>query len=215
MKLRLGRREVGPGAIHNNRYGPRSAPTITAIQRNAIYRQILDRLSEAGDLSSLVEPDNTTSVRRLAREVSDDLALILDGLGWGKTASGGAVELALPPDQLRRVFSRLRERATEQREAASLGPSGAQAPYERPDHHRDLRSGLGHPRRRVQRTRRMNSKLADRGAPEPRRARRKANGCRGARRRRATPCGRPFNSARGRSAHDLQARSVPLTGRSA
>jgi hypothetical protein len=42
----------------------------------------------------------------------------------------------------------------------------------------------------------VNSKLADRGVPEPGRARRKASSCGGARRRRATLSGRPSNVAR-------------------
>jgi hypothetical protein len=119
MRLRLGRRAAGPAATHNSRYGPQSAPTITAAQRNAVYQQILDHMSNAGDLSLLVEQGDLSAARRLAREVSDDLQLVLDGLGWGETTSGGGIDLDLPGEQLRRTFSRLRERAVEQREASS------------------------------------------------------------------------------------------------
>lgn len=126
--MRPWRRRCGPRpvAAHDSGDWSLRAPTITALQRNAIYRQILDRLNEVGYLSCLVEQDDLVAARRLAREVSDDLALILDGLGWGETASDGAVKLALPPEQLRRVFSRLREQATEQRRAVSLKPGGTQ-----------------------------------------------------------------------------------------
>jgi hypothetical protein len=61
--------------------------------------------------------------------VSDDLQLVLDGLGWGETVSGGGIDLDLPGEQLRRTFSRLRERAIEQREASSQ--EQAQTEYER------------------------------------------------------------------------------------
>lgn len=119
MKWHLSRRAKGPSAAHNSRYGTRSAPKISAAQRNAIYQQILDHMSNAGDLSLLVEQGDLSAARRLAREVSDDLQLVLDGLGWGETTSGGDVDLNLPAEQLRRTFSRLRERAVEQSEASS------------------------------------------------------------------------------------------------
>ena len=131
MRLRIGRRTPGPAAAHNSQYGPRSMPRITLTQRDAIHRQIIDRLSTAGDLSILVEQHDRAAARRLAREVADDLQLVLDGLGLGETSSDGEVELPLPPEQLRRTFSCLRERAVEEREASAQGQSGAQGPYER------------------------------------------------------------------------------------
>jgi hypothetical protein len=131
MRLRLGRRASGPAAAHDSRFGPRTTPTITPAQRDAIHRQIINRLSTAGDLSMLVEEQDRAAARRLAREVADDLQLVLDGLGLGETTTGGDVELRLPPEQLRRTFSRLRERAVEEQEAISQRPSEAKAPYER------------------------------------------------------------------------------------
>jgi len=131
MRLRLSRRVPGPAAAHRSQYGPQDPPTITSAQRDAVYRQILDRLRGAGDLSLLVEQDDLGAARRLAREVSDDLQLVLDALGWGETTSGGVVELALPGEQLRRTFTRLRERAVEHREASSQGAVPAPGPYER------------------------------------------------------------------------------------
>ncbi|MCW2987408.1 MAG: hypothetical protein JWM24_346 [Solirubrobacterales bacterium] len=114
MTLRPYRRKAGSVAAHNSRYGPQSAPKITSAQRDAVYRQILDHMGNAGDLSLLVEHGDLGAARRLAREVSDDLQLVLDALGWGETSSGGTVELDLPGEQLRRTFARLHERAVEQ-----------------------------------------------------------------------------------------------------
>jgi hypothetical protein len=131
MRLRLGRRTTGPAAAHNSRFGPSRGPTITPAQRDAIHRQIIDRLSTAGDLSILIEHQDREAARRFAREVADDLQLVLDGLSLGETTTGGDVELNFPPEQLRRTFSRLRERAVEQQEAISHRPSETQAPYER------------------------------------------------------------------------------------
>jgi hypothetical protein len=130
MRLGLNRRGAGPTAAHNSRYGPKSAPTITAPQRNAVYHQIVDHLSKAGDLSLLVERNDIDSARRLAREVADELQLVSDGLGWDE-ASGGDIDLDLPVEQLRRTFVRLRERAVEQREASSKELAQTQTPYER------------------------------------------------------------------------------------
>jgi hypothetical protein len=130
MRLRLTRRAAGPTAAHNSRYGPQEPPTITAAQRDALYRQILDRLRTADDLSLLVEQADPTAAKSLAREVTDDLQLVLDGLGWGETSNAG-VELDLPSAQLRRTFVRLRERAVERREASSQELADTQTPYER------------------------------------------------------------------------------------
>lgn len=130
MRLRLSRRGAGPAAAHNSQHGPRSAPTINAAQRDAIYQQILDHLSKAGDLALLVERNDLGAARRLAREVTDELQLVLDGIGWGE-ASDDNVDLDLPAEQLRRTFSRLRERAVEQREASSQELAETQTPYDR------------------------------------------------------------------------------------
>lgn len=130
MRLRLRRRTPGPAAAHDSRYGPQNPPTISAAQRDALYRQILDRLRTADDLSLLVEQNDPAAARSLAREVADDLQLVLDSLGWGETSNVG-VELDLPAAQLRRTFARLRQRAVEQREASSQALGDAQAPYER------------------------------------------------------------------------------------
>jgi hypothetical protein len=102
VRLRLGRRKAGP-ATHNSRYGPQTAPEISPAQRNAVYRQILDQMGNAGDLSLLIEHGDFGAARCLAREVSDDLQLVLDGLGWGETVSGGGIDLDLPGEQLRRT----------------------------------------------------------------------------------------------------------------
>ena len=129
MRLRPSRRTAGPAAAHHSQFGPRRAPKITSAQRDAVYRQILDQMASAGDLRLLIEQGDLGAAGRLAREVSDDLQLVSDALGWRETSSGGSVELDLPPEQLRRTFARLLERAIEDREASSQ--ELAEVPYER------------------------------------------------------------------------------------
>ena len=88
----------------------RSRPTITAEQRDALYDQILDRLSGIGDVWLAVCAENYDAVDRLAQTYADDLRLVLDDLGWGD-GPGGPIELSTPPDVLRRVLTRLRDAA--------------------------------------------------------------------------------------------------------
>jgi hypothetical protein len=84
---------------------------ITAAQRDALYDQLLDRLSGIGDIEVAIEAENYDDAERIGREYSDDLRLLLDDLGIGE-GDGEPVELTTPPEVLRRILPRLRERAT-------------------------------------------------------------------------------------------------------
>ena len=84
--------------------------TITPAQRDALYDQILDRLSGIGDIELAIQSENYDTAERLGREYSDDLRLLLDDLGFGH-GDGSPVALTSPPDVLRRVLPRLRELA--------------------------------------------------------------------------------------------------------
>jgi hypothetical protein len=85
--------------------------TITAAQRDALYDQLLDRLSGIGDIEVAIQAENYVDAERTGREYSDDLRLLLDDLGIGD-GNGEPVELSAPPEVLRRILPRLRERAT-------------------------------------------------------------------------------------------------------
>lgn len=89
---------------------------ITAAQRDALYDQILDRLSGIGDIELAIKAEKYRDAERLGREYCDDLRLLLDDLGLGE-GSGEPVVLATPPEVLRRTLPRLRELAD--RHAAS------------------------------------------------------------------------------------------------
>jgi hypothetical protein len=84
--------------------------TITSAQRDALYDQILDRLSGIGDIELAIQSGNYDAAERLGREYSDDLRLLLDDLGFGQR-DGRPVPLTSPPEVLRRVLPRLRELA--------------------------------------------------------------------------------------------------------
>jgi hypothetical protein len=85
--------------------------TITSEQRDALYGQILGRLSAIGDVWHAVVAKNWAAAERLGREFSDDLRLVLDDLGWDDGPGGETIELTTPPDVLRRVFTQPRDEA--------------------------------------------------------------------------------------------------------
>jgi hypothetical protein len=86
------------------------ALTITKAQRDALYDQILDRLSGIGDIETAIEAERYEDAERIGREYSDDLRLLLDDLGIGD-GDGEPVELTTPPQVLGRVLPRLRRSA--------------------------------------------------------------------------------------------------------
>lgn len=98
--------------------------TVTAAQRDALYDQILDRLSGIGDIEVAIQLENYGAAKRLAREYSDELRLLLDDLGFGEVSSE-SVALTSPPEVLRRVLPRLRGLA--ESHTASLEPEWAEA----------------------------------------------------------------------------------------
>jgi hypothetical protein len=85
MRLRRGSQTAGPTAAHNSRYGPQNTATITPAQRDAVYQQIHDRLSVAGNLSLLVEQNDLGAARRLAREVGRRPTAPLRGSRLGRS----------------------------------------------------------------------------------------------------------------------------------
>lgn len=98
--------------------------TITAAQRDALYDQIVDRLSGIGDIELAIQLENYDLAERLSREYSDDLRLLLEDLGFGE-GDGQAVELTVSPQVLRRVLPRMRDLAKDL--AASQEPEWAEA----------------------------------------------------------------------------------------
>jgi hypothetical protein len=87
---------------------------ITAAERDALYDELFVRLSGIDGIWLSAQVQDYEAADRLAREFSDDLRLILDDLGWGE-GGGEPLELTAPPDVIRRVVTRLRDRAETQR----------------------------------------------------------------------------------------------------
>ncbi len=89
--------------------------TISHAQRDAVYGQILDRLSGIEDIWLAASAGRFETADRLGREYCDELRLVVDDLGWGQGPGGGSIELTTEPDVLRRVFARLRDSAAAER----------------------------------------------------------------------------------------------------
>jgi hypothetical protein len=84
--------------------------TITAEQRDALYDQLLDRLSGIGDIEIAIQGEKFETAERLGQEFSDDLQLLVNDLGFGES-DGEPIELTSSPEVLRRALIRLRDLA--------------------------------------------------------------------------------------------------------
>ncbi len=116
--------------------------TISAEQRDALYDQILDRLSGIGDIEIAVKAGKFETAARLGREFSDDLRLLGDDVGFGDS-DGKPVALTTPPDVLERILPRMRD-AAEKLSASDRSRLVAEACTSVLD---ELGGGLGPPRR--------------------------------------------------------------------
>jgi hypothetical protein len=88
---------------------------ISGEQRDALYRELLTHLNGIDDLRLAIEEEDFEKADRLAREFSDDIRLILDGIGWGEQGPD-SVEIRIAPSDLRRIMTRLRDQAAERYE---------------------------------------------------------------------------------------------------
>jgi hypothetical protein len=80
--------------------------TISAVQRNAIYDDVLHDLTGIGDIFICLEQGDVASAQRMRRAYETDLCL-LDDLGWAARDPREDFELTLAPAVLARVCCRL------------------------------------------------------------------------------------------------------------
>ncbi|HET7455215.1 MAG TPA: hypothetical protein VFJ76_06810 [Solirubrobacterales bacterium] len=85
---------------------------VSRAHRDALYAELLTTLSELADLeacSAGTEAREIAKCERIGRRLSEAFRLIQDGgLGWGYPEVDEAVELTLPPAELRRIIERRR-----------------------------------------------------------------------------------------------------------
>lgn len=103
--------------------------TITAGERNALYGEIVVRLSGIDALYRAIQAEDFEQAERFGREYCDYLLVLLDDLGWGEVppAHPGDFELSTAPDVLHRVLERLHIAAASQLETDKHRTRGAQA----------------------------------------------------------------------------------------
>jgi hypothetical protein len=103
---------------------------ITAAERDALYEQIVVRLSGIDEVWIAVEAGDFERADQVGREFGDYLLLIGDDLGWGE-GSGEPLELTTPPEVLLRVCTRMRTRAEGEREQQEAERSEVQGREDR------------------------------------------------------------------------------------
>lgn len=99
---------------------------ISAAHRDALYDQLLEHLSHIEDLWLAVKAKNYHMATRMSQEYCDELHLIVDDLGWGDE-QGRSIELSAPPETLQRVFRRLHDLATGERDSQKVDLAEARA----------------------------------------------------------------------------------------
>jgi hypothetical protein len=85
---------------------------ITPAEREALLEQIHIRLTGIDDVWRTANADDWRQADQIAQGFSEDLRLAVDDLARG---CDEALELKTPPDVLKRVFTRLRDRAEDRR----------------------------------------------------------------------------------------------------
>ncbi len=88
---------------------------ITAEQRDALYDEVLERLGAIDDIRMAASRGMYEMADRFAREYTDELRLVLDDLGWGDGPGDEEIELTVPADVRRRLFTRFRDGAAGER----------------------------------------------------------------------------------------------------
>jgi hypothetical protein len=79
---------------------------VSRAHRDALYNELLTALAEVPDLRELSDsarPEDIERCERIGRRLDEVLRLIQGGLGWGYPEGDAAVELKLPPDELRPI----------------------------------------------------------------------------------------------------------------
>jgi hypothetical protein len=90
--------------------------TISGEQRDALYEELLDRLTGIDGVWLAIDEENDLEkADQRAREFAGYLRLIFEDLGWGDHGPP-LVELTMPPDELSQTISRLRVQAAERYE---------------------------------------------------------------------------------------------------
>lgn len=84
---------------------PKSTATISAGQREVLYRLVLDHLSGIDDLQLALDQRDFATAERLGIEFGEDLRLMED-LGWDKKLRDD-VDLTMAPEDLAEILKRL------------------------------------------------------------------------------------------------------------
>jgi hypothetical protein len=85
------------------------AVVLDRVQRDVLYRFVVGDLPDVSDIARELNYGHATEARRLRRRLDEDMRL-LDLLGWGERGGPESYEIALPAEEAKAIFSRLRAR---------------------------------------------------------------------------------------------------------
>ncbi len=105
---------------------------ITRNERNALYGEIVVRLSGIDAFYRSIQAEDFEKAEQLAREYSDYMLFLLTDLGWGESSAAHArvFELTTDPQVVYRVMGRLRVAAATQHETDKTRTRAARADEE-------------------------------------------------------------------------------------
>jgi hypothetical protein len=101
--------------------------TITAEQRDALYGEIVVRLSGIDAIHLALQDEDYDKAERLVREYSDYLLFLLNDLGWGESSATHDLHLTTAPEVLRRALGGLKASAARQLETDRSRTQAAKA----------------------------------------------------------------------------------------
>lgn len=118
--VELVRRQPVRGASEGFYFFPRrTINQITREERDALYEQVVTRLTGMDDVRVAAERGDFDAADRLAREYRDYLTVLVNDLGWGTVQQRERIMLVTPREVLRRFFRRILDSAGESRAAQS------------------------------------------------------------------------------------------------
>ncbi|HET7455066.1 MAG TPA: hypothetical protein VFJ76_06065 [Solirubrobacterales bacterium] len=118
---------------------------VSRAHRDALYTELLTALGEVPDLEALsgsARPEDIERCERIARRLEEVFRLIQGGLGWGYPEGDAAVELTLPPDELRPIVECQRRLLVIGQEANQADREDTQAEWQQAEEAREACTAL-------------------------------------------------------------------------
>jgi hypothetical protein len=113
---------------------------VSRAHRDALYAELLTALGEVPDLEELSRSARREDIERcdrIGRRLDEVFRLIQGGLGWGYPDGDAAVQLTLPPDELRGILECQRRLLVIHQEANQSDREDAEAEWQQTEEARE------------------------------------------------------------------------------